>query len=83
MTREQAAIWFRLGPVDRSVLELLRQRKSDKMIRNTLMMGQRELLFTTSRLREILGVMANETIRDAATRLNLPREEEARRAYGN
>lgn len=82
MTRDTAAIWFQLGPVDRSVLDLLRQRKNDKTIRTMLMMGQGELLFTTARLREVLGVQANETIRDAATRLQLPREEDAAR-YSN
>lgn len=82
MSHEQAAIWFRLGPSERAVLELLRQRKSDKWIRNARMMGQRELLEITAYLRETLGVMANETIRDAATRLNLPREADHAR-YGN
>lgn len=81
MTRDTAAVWFQLGPVDRRVLELLRQRKNDKAIRAALMMGQTELLGTTARLREVLNVKANETIRDAATRLQLPRESDHNGQY--
>lgn len=82
MTREQAAIWFRLGPGQRKVLELVRQRKSDKAIRAALVLGQCELLEITASLRDELGVQPNETIRDAATRLHLPRENELAR-YSN